>query len=175
MVVVVSPGCPWSAVDVRRRGWVAVTAVACGAVGACVSSVACAERSQFGLRYKDWYVLTPTFPHDFVESWWLEGPGGVSVALGLFPTKGGTFGVVPVGPVGCLRGRWRSRLWKWRYDAVSRGRGQEAPRTFRCIWARRTAACGVFRAIGVWGCRGGCGWFVRLSLAFPGLFFGALV
>ena len=138
VVVVVFAGCLWSAVGVRRRGWAAVTAVACGAVGACVPGVACAGRSQFGLRYKDWCVLTPTFPHDFVESWWLEGPGGVSVALGLFPTKGGSFGVVLVGPVGCLRGRWRSRLWKWRNGAVSRGRGQEAPRTFRCIKTAQT-------------------------------------
>ncbi|WP_220093032.1 hypothetical protein, partial [Actinomyces sp. Z5] len=39
--------------------------------------------SRFGLRYKDWCILILTFPHDFVESWWLEGVGGVSVALGL--------------------------------------------------------------------------------------------
>ncbi len=123
---------PGRGVDPEGR----VSRVTAGVCEACVSGVACAGRSQFGLRYKDWYVWTPTFPHDFVESWWLEGSGGVSVALGLFPTKGGSFGVVSVGPVGCLRGRWRSRLWKWRNGAVSRGRGQEAPRTFRCIKTR---------------------------------------
>ena len=112
---------------------VAVACVTCGVVGARGAGVVLAGWSQFDLQYKDWHILTPTFPHDFVESWWLEGFGGVSVALGVFSTKGGTFGVVPVGPAGCLRGRWRSRLWKWRNDAVSRGGGQEAPRTLRCI------------------------------------------
>ena len=29
--------------------------------------------------------------------------------------------------------RWRSSPWKWRNDAVPRGRGQKAPRARRCI------------------------------------------
>ena len=32
-----------------------------------------------------------------------------------------------------MRSRWRSSPWKWRNDAVPRGRGQKAPSTTRCI------------------------------------------
>ncbi len=42
-------------------------------------------------------------------------------------------GAVLAGPAGCLRSRWRSSPWKWRNDAVPRGRGQKAPSTRRCI------------------------------------------
>ena len=40
------------------------------------------------------------------------------------------------GPAGCLQSRWRSSPWKWRNNAVPRGRGQKAPSTTRCIKTR---------------------------------------
>ena len=40
---------------------------------------------------------------------------------------------VLAGPAGCLRSRWRSSPWKWRNDAIPRGRGQKALSTTRCI------------------------------------------
>ena len=47
--------------------------------------------------------------------------------------KCGSLHLVLAGPVGCLRGRWRSGPRKWRHDAGSRARGQQAPCTCRCI------------------------------------------
>ena len=60
----------------------------------------------------------------------LEGP---SVALGVIPPLCATLGPVLAGPEGCSRGRWRSGPSKWRHTAAPEGRGQEAPRTCRCI------------------------------------------
>ena len=47
---------------------------------------------------------------------------GLSVALGVIAGKCGSLRLVLVGPVGCLRGRWRSGPRKWRHAAVSRAR-----------------------------------------------------
>ena len=44
------------------------------------------------------------------------------MALGVIAGKCGSLRLVLAGPVGCLRGRWRSGPRKWRHDAVSRVR-----------------------------------------------------
>ena len=55
------------------------------------------------------------------------------MALGVIPPLCATLGPVLAGPEGCSRGRWRSGPSKWRHTAAPEGRGQEAPRTCRCI------------------------------------------
>ena len=66
--------------------------------------------------------MTSTFPHGVVGSCSLEGVWGSSVALGVIAGKCGSLYLVLAGPVGCLRGRWRSGPRKWRHDAGSRAR-----------------------------------------------------
>ena len=70
--------------------------------------------------------LGPRFDLDFsawcVGSCSLEGVWGSSVALGVIAGKCGSLYLVLAGPVGCLRGRWRSGPRKWRHDAGSRAR-----------------------------------------------------
>ena len=67
-------------------------------------------------------VSTPTFPHGVIGSCSLEGVWGSSVALGVIAGKCGSLRLVLGGPVGCLRGRWRSGPRKWRHDAGSKAR-----------------------------------------------------
>ena len=59
----------------------------------------------------------------------------MSVALGVIAGKCGSLRLVLGGPAGCLRGRWRSGLRKWCHAAGFRARGQQAPRTCRCVKA----------------------------------------
>ena len=55
------------------------------------------------------------------------------MALGVIPPLCASLGPVLAGPQGCSRGRWRSGPSKWCHTAAPEGRGQEAPRTCRCI------------------------------------------